>query len=59
MRVPIPDELQLPNTIYIKQLSKKEILFKVMFLALNFFLIKKKSCFIDQYAQKKNKKINA
>lgn len=39
MRIAIPDGLKLPNTVHIKQLSEKEILFKVIFFILNFFLI--------------------
>ena len=41
MRIAIPDGLKLPNTVHIKQLSEKEILFKVIFFILNFFLILK------------------
>lgn len=39
MRIAIPDGLKLPNTVHIKQLSEKEILFKVIFFILNLFLI--------------------
>lgn len=41
MRIAIPDGLKLPNTVHIKQLSEKEILFKVIFFILYFFLILK------------------